>query len=179
VDNAVRLRIWLGRVKFTLAAAVVLFAALVPLNLTPQIIPGPDLLFALVLTVVLRRPEFAPFWLIAAFMFLADILEMRPPGLWAAIVLVASEVARAQEYRFRDLSFLMEWALVAVVMFMANLANQMLLTLTLAARPDFGAVMLHYLVTLLAYPLVAFICYFLLRIRKVTPDDAIRFGHRL
>ncbi len=177
--GAILFRIWLGRAKFLACAAVLLFIALVPVNASPQLIPGPDLLFGLILAIVLRRPEFAPFWLLAPVLFLSDILQMRPPGLWALIVILAAEFTRAQEYRFRDLAFPVEWALVAGVMFAAMSANHLILFLTLAAQSSFGAVMLHYLVTVLTYPLVSFICYFILQIRKVTPDVAIRFGRRL
>ena len=53
------------------------------------------------------------------------------------------------------------------------------LALSMVPQPGFGSVMLHYLTTVLAYPLVVFVCYYILRVQKITPDQAIRFGYRL
>lgn len=172
-------RVWRGRLIFTGCAGLLIFGALLPLGFEPTFTPSPDLLFSLTLAIVLRRPEFVPFWLLAPIFLLADILLMRPPGLWTAIVLLAAEFTRAQEYRFRDLVFPFEWGFIAAVIFLALLANRILLFIALVPLPGFGAVMLHFIVTIMVYPLVVFFCYSILRIRKVTPDVAVRFGHRL
>jgi len=177
--DSVFLGVWMGRVRFLAMAALVVFIALVPSDLGKHLVPAPDLLAGLTLAVVLRRPEFVPFWLLAVVFLLADILEMRPPGLWTAIILLTAEFTRAQEYRLRELAFVFEWAFVAAVMFLALLANRVILMLTLVPQAGFGAVMMHYLVTVLSYPLVVLLCYFVLHIRKVSPNLAIRFGHRL
>ncbi len=179
VVESVIARIWLGRLVFTGLAFLLMFVYLVPLGFVPAYFPGPDLLLCLTLAFVLRRPEFVPFWLLAGIFLLADFMLMRPPGLWAAIVLLTAEFTRAQEYRLRDLVFPFEWALIAAVIFLALLANRIFLFITLVPQPGFAAIMLHYLVTVLAYPFVVFFCYSILGIRKVTPDVAIRFGHRL
>jgi rod shape-determining protein MreD len=178
-SEALSARVWLGRASFALIALLIIFVQLVPLGFDASNTPHPDLLTALGFVVLLRRPDFVPLWLLAPIWFLADILLMRPPGLWTAISLLAFEFTRTQEYRFREQLFALEWAYVAAVLFLAVLANRLLLLLTLSPVAGFGSVMVHYLVTILAYPLVVFFCYFLLRIRKVTPEEAIRFGHRL
>ena len=56
--------------------------------------PAPDLMLALTLAWVVRRPDLLPAPLIAAYFFVEDILMMRPPGLWALIVLGATEFLR-------------------------------------------------------------------------------------
>ncbi len=172
-------QIWLGRLAFAGCVLILTFASLVPLDFTPTVFAAPDLMFCLVFAFVLRRPDFVPVWLIAGVFFLADILFFRPPGLWTAIVVLTAEFTRTQEYRLRDLVFPFEWAFVAATMFLAVLANRLMLSLVVVPMPGFGAIMRVYLVTAAAYPLVVFFCYFLLRIRKITPGEAIRFGHRL
>ena len=47
---------------------------------------------------------------------LDDLLSYRPPGLWTALVLIATEVLRARESGTRDLPFWGEWAMVGAVM---------------------------------------------------------------
>ena len=178
-DNGVLAGPWMGRLVYFGCSAVLVFISLAPFGFVPQRTPPPDLLLCLTLTFVLRRPEFAPVWLVAAVFLLADILLLHPPGLWTAIVVVLVEFTRTQEYRFREQPFLLEWAFVAAAMFLALLANRLMLAITLAPLSGFGAVTLHYIVSVLAYPFVVLFCYFFLRIRKISPDEAIRFGHRL
>jgi len=174
-----RTSVWFGRGIFLATAMLLLFLSLVPLRFTPGVIPRPDLTLSLTLAIVLRRPEFAPVWLVAPVFFLDDIFLGRPLGLWTLIVVLCCEVLRAQEYRFRDLVFPFEWLFVAGVMLLALFANWLILTMTFAAAPGAGLSLLQYFVTVLIYPLVVFFCYSVLRIRKISPDQAIRFGHRL
>lgn len=172
-------RILLGRMAFTACALVLMFVNLVPLGFVPNFTPRPDLLFCLSLVVALRRPEFAPFWLLAIVFLLSDFLTMRPPGLWTAVVLLTVEFIRTQEYRFRELAFPFEWAFVAAVILMALLINRVFLAMAMVPLAGISSIMLHFVVTVMAYPFVVFFCYFVLRIRKVSPDEAVRFGHRL
>ncbi|NOX39100.1 MAG: rod shape-determining protein MreD [Alphaproteobacteria bacterium] len=177
--NALSAKIWFGQTAFALSAAAIMFVGLVPLDFTPGGVPWPDLMLGLTYAILLRRPEFVPIWLIAAVFFIADILMMRPPGLWTAIVLLSCEFSRNQISRLRELPFPFEWAFVAGTMFLAILANRLVLAITLLAVPNFGATMLYYFVTVLAYPAIVFFCYFVLRIRRITPNEAIRYGHSL
>ena len=177
--EALSARLWLGRGLFALLVMVLLFIELVPLGFDAERAPRPDLPVALAFAVLLRRPDLAPLWLLAGLWFLADLLLQRPPGLWAALAVLAFEFARDREYRFREAMFPLEWGFVALLLFAAMLANRLILALTLTPLPALGTVMLHYFVTVLAYPAVVFFCYFILRIHKVTPDEAFRYGHRL
>lgn len=179
VGDALLARLWLGRLIVLGIAVVILFMALVPLGFTPRFFPRPDFLLCLSFAVALRRPEFLPVWLLAAMFLLADFLMMRPPGLWTAIVILAIEFARNQEYRFREAVFPFEWLFVAGIMFLAMLANRVVLTLVFLPVPGFGSEMLHFVVTALVYPVVVAFSAVILRIRKISPDEAVLLGHRL
>lgn len=172
-------RVWLGRTIYTICALVILFVGLVPLGFTPQFLPQPDVLLCVTLAFILRRPDFVPVWLLALIFLLSDILLMRPLGLWTAVVILMVEVSRTQEYRFRELIFPFEWAYVAGAILLALIVNRIVLTLALVPQLGFGTIMLHFLFTVLIYPLVVAFCVLFLRIHKVTPDEAIRYGHRL
>lgn len=171
--------VWIGRAVYLSVAAILLFLALLPLRFVPSFIPSPDFLACLTLAVALRRPEIVPFWLIAAVFLLGDLLLHRAPGLWTAVMVLTAEWVRGQEYRFRELAFPFEWAFFAGVLFLAILADRVILGAMLVPQPGFGAITLHYLVTVLAYPVVVFFCYVFLRIRKLRPDEAVLLGHRL
>ena len=172
-------RLWLRRTQFALLALLLIFIDLVPLGFGADRAPRPDLLALLAFAVLLRRPDMVPLWLLAPLWLAADLLLQRPPGLWAALSLLAFEFTRAQEYRLRDIPFALEWGFIALVLFATVLANRLILALGLVPLPDFATVMQHYFVTVLVYPAVVFFCYFILRIHKVTPDEAVRYGHRL
>ncbi|MEL7116204.1 MAG: rod shape-determining protein MreD, partial [Pseudomonadota bacterium] len=83
---------------------------LVPLSVGPGRIPGPDLLICITLAWVLRRPHYVPVLLVAALFLMADILFMRPLGLYAALVVLAVEFLRARAGQTREQTFPAEWA---------------------------------------------------------------------
>ena len=44
----------------------------------------------------MRRPDFLPVLLIGAVVLLEDLILLRPPGLWTALVILATEFVRAR-----------------------------------------------------------------------------------
>jgi rod shape-determining protein MreD len=135
-------------------------AALLPLAPGRIGLPGPDLLTALTLAWVARRPEQVPVLAVAAIGLAADILLFRPLGLGAAIAVVASEVPRRREHRWREHGFLVEWLRVATLMVLMVLAERTIRTLffvpdTLAPLPPLGQDILRLIATITVYPLVA------------------------
>lgn len=154
-----RQRQLLGQSLYVVAALALILGALLPLSPGRIGWPGPDLLAAVTLAWVLRRPEQVPLLTIAAVMLAADILLFRPPGLGAALAVVATEVARRQRHRWRAQGFLVEWLRVAMLMGLMVLAERMIRTLflvppTLAPLPPLGQDALRLIATAGAYPLV-------------------------
>lgn len=172
-------QLWLYRGLYLSSAFGLILVGMVPLSFVVPFVAAPDLLVSLTFAWILRRPDYVPFWAILVIFLLADILQMRPVGLWTAIILVATEFLRARSYGLRELAFAFEWALVSVVVFIAVALERIILTMTFVPVPSFGASMIHLIVTILAYPFVVLICYFVLRLHKVTPAEAIGLGHRL
>ncbi len=74
--------------------------------------PGPDILICVIMAWIVRRPDFLPMPLILFVILLEDLILMRPPGLWTAIVIVATEFLRGRVALTRELSFVVEWLLV-------------------------------------------------------------------
>ena len=89
-------RLWLMRGLFFSLGAALIFWRLLPLDTLPDGFAGPDLMVALACAWVLRRPEYAPPLLIGGMILLADFLFQRPPGLFAALVVVATEALKAR-----------------------------------------------------------------------------------
>lgn len=154
-----RQRQLLGQTSYLLAALALILAALLPLSPGRIAWPGPDLLMAVTLAWVLRRPEQVPVLTVALVMLAADILLFRPLGLGAALAVVATEVARRQQQRWRAQGFLVEWLRVAILMGLMVLAERVIRTLflvpaTLAPLPPLGSEALRLIATIAAYPLV-------------------------
>ena len=170
---------WRYAALFAGLAALWLFVRLLPLDTTPASWPGPDLLLCLALAWVLRRPDYVPALLIAAVFLLEDFLLMRPPGLWALIVLAATEFLRARHVQMRELGLLMEWLVVAVVITAMVLVNRLVLAVTAVPQAELGLVALHMLTTILAYPFVVGLCFLALRLRKPTTGEVDARGRRL
>jgi rod shape-determining protein MreD len=156
----VRTRPWRYWALFVGLAVLSLFLRLLPLGAMPGTLPGPDLLLCLVLAWVLRRPEYMPALLIAAVFLLEDMLLMRPPGLWALVVLLGAEFLRHRQPLMRELGFPMEWAVVSAVMLAMLLAERLALSLAMVPMPSLGLSMVQLLLTVLAYPLAVLVSHF-------------------
>lgn len=159
------------RVLFVALACGVVFYHLLPLDLMPARLAGPDLLTALCFVWVLRRPDYAPAWLVALVMLMADILFQRPPGLWAALVLLATELLKSPNRGNRDRTFLMEWITVALVLAAITILYRLvLMVLIVPAGPSFLALM-RFAMTVFCYPLVVMVSQLLLGVRRTAPGD--------
>lgn len=176
MSEARRLRDRLGPALLVALCALVVFLQLVPLGSAPGNWPGPDLMLCLVLAWAIRRPEDLPVLLVAALFLAADLLLMRPPGLWAALVVVAVEALRRRQGRVRGTAFAAEWALVAALVAALSLAYWAVLTVTLVGQPSLSARLAQAVSTLLAYPLVAAGLHFVLDVRKRPAPEG--FGRR-
>ena len=160
-------------------AALVLFVRALPLSAVPAVIPAPDLLLCLAIAWGLRRPDFIPVVVIVAVFLMEDILSMRPPGLWTLIVLFGTEFLRSRATLTRDLPFLLEWAMVGVVIATMTIVNRIALGIFFVPQTGLGPVLLQVVVTLIAYPLVVAVLHSLLGLRKAAPGQVDALGHRL
>ncbi|WP_304619754.1 rod shape-determining protein MreD [Paracoccus sediminilitoris] len=162
-----------GTAVFLLSAAVLLFIRLLPLKGGIMGWPGPDMTLALILAWVLRRPDRLSAPVIVIAVLIEDILLMRPLGLWTAFVLMGSEAARLREHRWRDQPFMVEWVRVTTLIGLMMLGNRLVQILFVLPVPALGQVILQFLATVLAYPLVIFAARWLLGLRRTgRPEGA-------
>lgn len=166
------------RALFVALAAAVAFVQILPLDLGPGQLPGPDVLMLLAFSWIIMRPDYVPVFLIAAVFFLADLLFMRPPGLWTALVVLGTEFLRARSFTLRDTPFLLEWLLVAGVITAVFIANALILGLLAVTQPGFGLTLIGLVATILAYPLVVILAGRAVGLKKIVPGEVDRLGHR-
>lgn len=177
--DPLRTSLWLYRGLFVALALVLLFLKLLPLGSLAGTLPGPDLLLCLIFAWVLRRPDYLPVLLVAAVMLVEDFLLMRPPGLWAGLVIVGTEFIRSRVGLTRELSFPAEWALVGAVMFGLLLAYRLAFVVSFMPQPALGFALLQTVWSVLCYPLVVAASRFAFDLRKPAMGEVDAYGRRL
>ena len=68
-------RIWMNRGIYILAAFVIIVAELVPLDMQPSNWAWPNIMLAMTLAWVARKPDYAPVAVIAALFLITDLLQ--------------------------------------------------------------------------------------------------------
>ncbi|MEZ5755523.1 MAG: rod shape-determining protein MreD [Paracoccaceae bacterium] len=177
--EALRSSTWLYRAVFVGLAGALLFIKLLPLGSVAGDWPGPDILLCLVFAWVTRRPDFLPVFLIGIVVLMEDLILLRPPGLWAALVILASEFLRARVALTRELQFLTEWLLIAGLMLGLMIANRLALAIAFVPQPSLGFALLQTVWTILCYPLVVAVSRFAFDLRKPATGEVDAYGRRL
>ena len=148
-------RRWIHACGYAAVAFVLAFVHLLPFGF-PGGFPGPDLLLCVTFAWALRNPRYLPTPLVAAVFLATDLLFQRPPGLWAALAVLAVEFLKSRRRTLQE-GFLPEWGIVALVLLAMTLANRLILSAAVVERAGMGSTLLHMLATLLAYPLIVLI----------------------
>jgi len=169
---------WAMRMLFGVLCLLLIFLHLLPLQLLPRGWAGPDVMLALAFAWVLRRPDFVPPLLIAGLFLLTDLLFQRPPGLWAALVLLGSQTLRAREPGLRDLTFAVEWVSVATTLVAMTLGYRIILAILMVDQAPLGLSLMQLVLTLMVYPVVALISHTAFGVRKIAPGDIDAFESR-
>ena len=177
--NALIGPVWLHRLIFLGVALVITFVRLLPLQTTAGHLPGPDLLLCLIFAWMVRRPEYLSALMIGAVVLAEDMLLMRPPGLWAALVLMGAEFIRARSALTRELNFGVEWLLVAGVIFGVFFANRTILDMAFVDQPSFGFSLLQIIWSVMAYPAVVALSRYGLDLYKPAMGQVDSFGRRM
>jgi rod shape-determining protein MreD len=170
---------WIFRGLFLALAAFLLFIRLLPLGGAPGALPGPDLLLCLILAWVIRRPDFLPMPLILVVILAEDLILMRPPGLWTAIVILGTEFLRSRAALTRELNLLVEWMLISGVMLGMLLAYRLVLGLAFVPQPAFGFAVVQVLWSMALYPLVVALSRLTLDLHKPATGEVDNFGRRM
>ncbi|MEM8555135.1 MAG: rod shape-determining protein MreD [Pseudomonadota bacterium] len=142
----------LAAVGFVAVALLLMMVQMVPAPAQPENLPGPDLVLALTLAWVGRSPQTLPVILIACVLLAADLLLQYPPGLGAALGVIAAEVLRRHILRFRTRYFPAEWSRAALLIFAVGLGHWIILGLTFSPQPVLGDIVLRAMFTAAAYP---------------------------
>lgn len=177
--DPVQTRIWQFRLGFVALAGLLLFFKLLPFGSLAGGWPGPDLLLCLIFVWIVRRPDYLPVWLVAAVMLFDDLMVQRPPGLWAALVVLASEFLRSRTALAREMSFWVEWLFVAGLVFALLAAYRLIFAMAFLPQPALGFALLQSLWSILCYPVLVGLSRLALNLRKPATGEVDSYGRRL
>ena len=184
-------RIWFMAL-FLCLGALVLLLRMLPLQglgdatrapgdtgLTLATWPAPDIMLVLILAWVMRRPDLLPAPVIVAYVFVEDILMLRPPGLWALIMLMATEFLRRRNPALRGLTLGLEFGLVAALMLGMFLLNRMVLGIVMVPQAPLGLSLAQLVGNVALYPIVVAVLHFGLGVRKPATGEVDELGQKL
>ncbi len=173
------MQIWTGRAVFVLLCALVIFLQLLPLDTRPEIWPVPDFLLLIALAWSARRPDFAPITFIAIIFMLADLLFQRPPGLWAGLVVILSEILRRRSRQLRNIPIMLEWMSVALGIIMITVIYRLVLAIVLTPQAPLGLTIIQMAMTIFLYPVILGIAHLVFGVSRPAPGQTDSLGHRL
>lgn len=171
--------IWTARGTFLLICFGIMFIQLLPLDQRPTLMTPPDLLLVVTFVWIARRPDYVPFYVVAGVFFLADLLLQRPPGLIAALVLIASEIIRSRAVSLRDMPLAAEFGLIATAVVAIAAVNRATLAVVLTPLPYQVIELLHILATIVAIPFVMLIAHIIFGVRRPAPGQTDSRGQRI
>lgn len=169
-------RLWGMRGVYLLLCLVIVFFDLLPLRTTPMAWAPPDLLLALSFVWSERRPGYVPTIAAATVFLLADFLLQRPPGLWAALSLIAVEWARSHDRGHHERGFAVEWLGFAGAMIAMVVVYRLVMAITVADPGPLHLAATQAAFTILIYPLVVLVSHFIFRVRRLAPGDLEAIG---
>ncbi len=170
---------WVQRGVFVALAFVIIVVQLVPLDMRPDIWAAPDILLAATLAWVARRPTYLPVFIIAAIFLVTDLLFQRPPGLWAALVVILTEAIRKRTDGIRNMPLIVEWGMIAFGIAAITVANRLVLALVMTPQAPLGLTLIQMIATILVYPLVVVIAHFGFGISRPPPGQLDSRGQRI
>ena len=170
--------LWAYRGLFFGLAMLILFLRILPLSQKAGALPGPDWLLTLTFAWVVRRQDYVPIWLIAGVFFAEDLITMRPPGLWCALVVMACEFMRMRALMVRELNFAAEWALISGLMLAILILYRLVFAITFLPQVTFGFALVQVLWSIAAYPLVVLITRYVLALHKPSMGEVDAYGRR-
>lgn len=141
--------------------------------------PLPDIMLCLTLAWVIRRPDMLPAPVIVGYFLLEDLLLMRPPGLWALIVLLTTEFLRARNEQLRGYGFWLEYLLVILLLLFMFLANRAILAIVMVPQAPLGLSLQFFLGTVVAYPVIVALSHFAFGLRKPATGEVDSLGQKL
>lgn len=172
-------KVWMNRAVFVLLAFVLVVVQLVPLDMRPVIWAMPDFLLVITLVWVTRRPDYLPILVIAGIFLMADLLFQRPPGLFAALVIILTEALRKRSRSMRAIPLALEWGTVAFGIVAITVVNRLVLTIVMSPQAPLGLTLIQMIATIFAYPVIVLVAHLFFGVTRPVPGQLDGRGQRI
>lgn len=172
-------RLWLMRAGFVALIMAITFLHLLPLDTLPSTWVPPDLVMGFSIAWAMRRPEYVPAAILAPLFLLVDLMLGRPPGLYAALLLIVTENMRGRSATLRNQPFGIGWLTAGLGMIFVVLTYRAVLALTLTPEPSFGLALLQLGLSVLTYPLVVLVTRYGFGLRPAELGEVNAMGQRV
>lgn len=159
-------RKWLMRLGYAAICLALLFLQLLPLETTPRRWAGPDLLVVVTLVWAIRQPKFTPPLLVGLVFLLANLLLLRPPGLMAAVMVLAVEILTGRARSLRAATFATEWITAAAATITIMVAYRLGLMLFFVERASLGLTLMQVIMNIVIYPAIVLLSSALFGVRR-------------
>ena len=157
------LRILRLRLTYLLIVMLEVVFQTLPIHSSPYQFATPDIPLVITFVWVMRRPDVMnPILITIAFLF-ADMILMRPPGLWTLIALCASMFLRVRALYFREIIFFYEWLMIAIIIIISFTAHYFVLILTFLPIQNLELLAMQAFITIMLYPICIWIFRSMLR----------------
>jgi len=171
MGSSIRVQTFVFAGLYAVVCGAIILVQLLPTNFGPPSFPGPALLLCITFAWVLRRPHLLPTWLIALGFLMADFLWMRPPGLWAGLVVIGAEYLRAREPALRELPPAAEFGVAALALVFVPVTYYLVLLIVAAPQASLGLIALQTVIPLIFYPILVVLSRVILRIDRMPPAE--------
>lgn len=173
-----RYRIILNQFLFFFIFALGLFILLSPITLLPTNILLPETTLLITLILIIRSPDYVPFWLIFLTFILSDFLLTKPLGLNTFIVLIITEFVRRNRPAFVEMLFLSEWLVISIILFFASLLKEILLILSLSERNGWIETLQQIGVDIFMYPIIVILVRIVFQVKKTEKSISYSIRNR-
>jgi len=174
MNRFMNIQVWTASIKYVLLCCIIISFQILPLPIVQQEILWPDLIFLFTVGWLVRRPNQLPISIIFAIHLISDILLLRPIGLWSGLSLIIFVFVKWKVYMAKTIfKFGQELIFVMALLSLGLITNLMLQYIFKILNPPFLMITLQMTFTLLTYPLVGGILYYILGVRHHGQEDSI------
>lgn len=162
-----------ARMMFMLGLGVLaIYIEIAPLGIGPGARPSPDLVLCVVAYWAIRRPDSTPALLVFVLGLMRDLISDVPVGAGALSLVLAAEALKTWRRALARSGFLREWMAIFSAALATAALQWSLVLITLAQPPFLDQLLNQCLYTAMAYPVVAVLFRWVLRISWRKPEPA-------
>ena len=179
MNSFMNIQIWIYTTKYIFLGFFILSVQILPLPIIQQEILWPDLLFLSTSGWLIRRPNYLPIFIIFLVHIVADIILLRPIGLWSGLSLIIFVFIKWRISRTKAIfKFGQELVFVISLFTLLIITNMFFQSIFRIVNPPLIMILLQLTFAIIIYPLVIFSLHYVLGVRYGRHIDITNRGQR-